>query len=41
MLHFVELTHANPHWLLTGSGDKYHDRVCAGGFRGGAYFSDR
>jgi hypothetical protein len=24
LLCFVELTHANPHWLLTGRGNKYH-----------------
>jgi hypothetical protein len=23
-LSFLELTHANPGWLLTGSGEKYH-----------------
>ena len=23
MLRFIELTKANPHWLLTGRGDKY------------------
>jgi hypothetical protein len=23
MLRFIELTKANPHWLLTGSGEKY------------------
>jgi hypothetical protein len=23
ILRFIELTHVNPHWLLTGLGDKY------------------
>ena len=26
MLRFLELTGANPHWLLTGEGDRYRDR---------------
>ena len=30
-LSFLELTHANPRWLLTGRGEKYH-----GGARGPA-----
>ncbi|HMB06823.1 MAG TPA: hypothetical protein VKP69_24180 [Isosphaeraceae bacterium] len=23
ILHFIEITHAHPHWLLTGEGEKY------------------
>jgi hypothetical protein len=23
LLRFIEITHAHPHWLLTGEGDKY------------------
>jgi hypothetical protein len=30
VLRFVELTHANPHWLLTGRGDKYQGSESAG-----------
>ena len=26
ILHFIEITHAHPHWLLTGEGSKYLDR---------------
>ncbi len=25
ILRFIDLTSANPHWLLTGSGEKYRD----------------
>ncbi len=25
ILHFIDLTSANPHWLLTGRGEKYQD----------------
>jgi hypothetical protein len=25
MLRFIELTEANPHWLLTGQGERYRD----------------
>ena len=26
LLLFIELTHADPHWLLTGEGDRYSSR---------------
>jgi hypothetical protein len=41
ILRFVELTHANPDWLLTGTGDKYHRNDRAGGSRGQGQFRDR
>jgi hypothetical protein len=41
ILHFVELTHANPHWLRTGRGDKYLGSDGAGGFTGRGYISER
>ena len=28
ILRFIELTDVNPHWLLTGSGNKFQDRDC-------------
>jgi hypothetical protein len=33
-LRFVELTHANCHWLLTGRGERYHGSDATGEFRG-------
>jgi hypothetical protein len=41
ILRFVELTHANPHWLWTGQGDKYLRRESAKDFRGRGYISER
>jgi hypothetical protein len=41
ILHFLELTHANPHWLRTGRGDKYLGSDGAGGFRGRGFISER
>ena len=41
ILHFLELTHANPHWLRTGCGDKYLGSAGAGRFTGGGYISER
>jgi hypothetical protein len=34
MLRFIQLTHVNPLWLLTGHGEKYLGGLEAGGFRG-------
>ncbi len=28
ILRFIELTHVNPHWLLTGDGEKFYSRDC-------------
>ena len=36
ILRFIELTHANPHWLLTGLGEKY-----IGGWEVDAFLSRR
>jgi hypothetical protein len=33
VLCFIELTYANPHWLLTGRGEKYRGSNSAVGFR--------
>jgi hypothetical protein len=40
VLCFIELTFANPHWLLTGRGDKYHGSNRAGRFRIRGYTSE-
>ena len=41
VLRFIELTHANPHWLLTGLGDKYIRGWEADAFLGTGDVSDR
>jgi hypothetical protein len=41
ILRLVEFTHANPHWLLTGLGDKYYPRDSAGAFRSKGHFRER
>jgi hypothetical protein len=41
ILRFIELTHANPHWLWTGRGDKYVESDGASGFSGRGYIRER